>query len=1399
MKKLLSTFLAASRGISTFAGLSASADKVSGGDSAFEERTIAFTGAEGGGMYSKGARAAENQEVYHVTNLNDSGEGSFRDAVSKSGRFVVFDVSGMIDLSKNVTIPSNTTILGQTAPGNGICIRGNNVKIGGSNIIVRYIRFRVGAHMADGSDTRAQDGLEITDNSSNIIVDHCSVSWGTDENLSAYAVKDVTIQNSIIAEALNQSVHDKGEHSYAAIWGGVNLSVHHNIIASHKSRNPKIGTSETVAMTAGYTDDQTLVDMRNNIIYNWGDKAGYGAENGANVNIINNYYKPGPATPAGKRARIFEFSSGRKYKPGWSGAVYADGNYIDDDCADAVLVNENNWQPEKGTGVYPDGTVLEYAKLDEPNTTYINDYPITTTSAQEAYEYVLANAGARLPQLDVVDARILADVRNRTGAEGSKGSVGLVDDPRDTVPAENADSYDDRGYPVWEQVNRAADYDTDGDGIPNEWELSHGLNPSNPKDSLTVAVNGRSWLEIYADAGNNNGLELTADKTDAAKGEKITFTAASKYDSNTGMQLYIDGVAYGDPDSTVNEVSLESGCHTAVVYSESTNDISNIVYIRVADGENVLANGQSAEKNITGNYKVVSTIKASQYTKGVPSYIYAGNCGVGVVNNDGYEGVICAGARDNLTATEYSAAEYPLVKIERTGSTVELFAGKNLAEWTSLGSYEAVDADKTGTAVGAAAYTYAGGTVTAEVPDGTTVIAASYNTEGRMTGAKTAVFAGGKAEVGEVPNAKLMFVKSIKSLEPVELADMRTVSDFSQTYFVTGATAPTAEIIEPADGERIGYDAEVIVDVRPDGAPISQLLLYFNNELKNTLNVNITDAERVSIPVSFDSMANGTLRVTVVDTNLCLAQSEITAYISADPAPWQIEDIGSTDSKTFINVTPDYTYKISAPEGYIGGSEDKCGYVYQQFTGDNRLYYRSRMQSGSQFGIMLRTSLEPDADMYWFGGEYNADGNEKLTYDLKHRENGTVTLDEVIDNQQANLYFIAEKAGNTLNIYQTENGATVYTTKTLLASIDCSNLGDTYYMGFAAVGGAQNPSDAGWVAIDNNSGDDYYKWGFDNGLDWLWQMQESNVLRPSWTVEDVTSEEESGGKMKLEANDDYTSERYVFREYIMDNSLMPEVSLDFCVTGENPAMNIYFQTGDASKAYKAVIDEGILTSVGYTLGTAETSKWYTLNIRTDMTVDGVIGYATLTTKSGEVLAADIPIEQVTGTEFREQINTAKKTPVTKAVYFEPKAGSEGAYYIDNVEIRGNEPSVKVTKTESWYSFAGLPDGAFTEPITINGVTEAGGTVTSGESATVSAGEIKDSTKTKSVDGVSFKGKCRIKETGKKIPVPASEGAVVSVYAASASSSAERPLFINGQQYDIKAAVRSDYTCAEGES
>ncbi len=1350
MKKIISTILAATLCVGSAVPVMAA-----GGGGI--DKTLAFPGAEGGGMYSMGARAAQNYEVYHVTNLNDSGEGSFRDAVSKSGRFVVFDVSGMIDLSSNVTIKSNTTVLGQTAPGDGICFRGNNVKISGENVIVRYVRFRVGAHLADGSDTRTQDGLEITDNARNIILDHCSVSWGTDENLSAYAVENVTIQNCIIAEALNQSIHAKGEHSYGGIWGGVNLSVHHNLIATHKSRNPKIGTSETVAMTAGYTDDQSVIDMRNNVIYNWGDKAGYGAENGANVNIINNYYKPGPATPANKRARIFELSPGNKYQSGWTGAVYADGNVIGEDSAAADMVNASNWQIEAKTGVYLDSDAKIYVKLDEPNTTYINTYPITTTSAEEAYNYVLENAGARLPKLDAVDARIIEDVKNSTAPDGANGSIGLVDEPTDGVPEGSEALYDDRGYPLWVGETRAADYDADGDGIADEWEDKMGLNKENPTDSLFMAADGRTYLELFAEGGEP-GITLTVE------GNNVTVES----DLADEVDIYVDGELYatGVGASTVLDYD-KAGVYSVMAVA------SNGVYSNTAYYYSI--NPECIEPGIIeGDFTQV--IKLNQIaTVAKNSYATFGfnDCTVGA-GSVGYEKVLY------LDGETTPLGDTTMIKVEKANGKLSVYTGSTLLNWKLVKEYEATENE---------------------------------------THTSQKVWENGE----------------------------RYSVDIDVTH-ITEKTKPAISFVNITENQRIGFNEDIELAIGPDGAAVKQISISFNGEVIAEKSVDVRETEVITVSISLTSIAEGTLEASCVDENLGVAVCRENITVSADLTPWKIEDIGIGDSmvKTYVSVTNDYTYKINAPQGYIGGEEDICGFVYQKFRGDNRIYYRSRMQSGSQFGMMLRSSLDTDSDMYWFGGEYNADGEEKLKYHLKYRtnlpqpapayyEDGTVavsvaydesgrmtqvrtaefkdgyvdlekvdgfetryfgmkswdTLEPVsfgeavtapntfgeteigytLDNQNANLYFIAEKAGDTLNIYQTENSSTVYTTKKLLTSIDCSVLGDEYYMGFAAVGGGTNPPDAGWVAIDNNSGDNNYTWNFDNGLDWLWQMQERAVLEPKWT----------DGTMTLSPDDNYTSERYIFHEYITDDSLMPQMSADVFMSGETPTMNIYFQTGKSSEAYKVTLssEEGFVAN-----------KWYTVNIRTDVSAEGEVGYLTITSDDGAVVE-NLPINMVTGTEFRTQINTAKKTPVMKAVYFEPVQGNEGTYQIDNVAVSANEPSMSVTKLESWYTFEDMTIGTFTLPQTIAGTTEALGTELSGEEATISSGEVKEGSKT--VDGVKFTNKLRIKGTGKKFTVPVTKGAVVSVYASSASSSSTRPLYIDGVKYDLLSAVRSEYT------
>lgn len=1334
-------------------------------------QTKAFPTAEGGGMYTTGARGAlednKDIEVYHVTNLNDSGEGSFRDAVSKSNRIIVFDVSGMIDLRSQLTIGhDNITILGQTAPGDGICFRSNNIKVGASNVILRYLRFRVGSKLADGSDTRAQDGLEVTDNCQNVIIDHCSISWGTDENLSAYAVKDVTVQNCIIAEALNQSVHDKGEHSYGGIWGGVNVSFHHNIIATHKSRNPKIGTSETVAMTSGYTDKETVIDMWNNVIYNWGDKAGYGAENGANVNIVNNYYKPGPATPVEKRARIFELSPGNKYQTKWSGDIYASGNYIDDDSADAALVNAQNWQVDAKTGIYLDaGGVDTYTKLNSlRESSYLYNKEVQT--AQAAYEDVIANAGARLPKLDLVDSRIIDNVTNRTApAVGSNGSAYLMDDPVDGIPEGQEDLYDDRGYPLWVSETRAADYDTDGDGIPDEWEDRMGLNKENPTDSLNIGPEGYTWLEIFgedvispitageavqipADYAGSGSVTLSVNAADAVK-----------------IEFYSGDRLIAESDTTTADVILKPGMNiisAKLYYADGTSRITPV---------SITATKQTAhdDEMVSGSFDVVGTLEdIPNIVSGVYKGIYVDNFAIAAGYNDDFQKVIRYGKIDSGVPSEKDDRNYKYIKISVRDGHADLYAASTLAQWDKLSEN---------------GYDYTG----------TNPKAGSY-----------------------------------------VINDLETVYEAVVPWkVITEQTTPEISINNIEDNSRIGFEENINVTVKAQaGSTVSEIAVMLDDVIIKTLQgLGIDEnGETVDIPVSFTAVAEGDLTVMCFDSNLHSAQSNVHVYISANSDPWQIADIGISDdaAKTYMFATSDYTYKISGPEGGIGlyqginngdiviaagydngklvdvnmseygadftmpeasGTEqrmyvwdsltgmkpvkydvsDQFGYVYQKFTGDNRIYYRSRMQSGEQFGIMLRKSLDDDSEAYFFGGEYE---NGTLVYNLKSRSvKGELMATTVTDDLSgANLYFIAEKVGDTLNIYQTENGSTIYTTKKLLHSIDVSALGDEYYMGFASVYGKTdgNPPDAGWIGIDNSSGNSY-TWNFDYGLDWCWQMQEANVLSPSWTTDTVGGNDT--GKMVLKADDNYSGERYVFHEYLMDDEYVPEMSADVMLTGDEPAMNVYLQAGSADTAYKLTFDsdQKIKDSEGKEIGAWNSSGFY--NVKMAVGIDEQLLDAkctiTITAPDGTTVAENILIPA--DSNFRTQINTEKKTPVTKAVYFEPVSGAGGTYYIDNVHVTPRQDAYKIVKTEKLYTFNSAESY---EGMTLGGVTA-------------------DTSKKKNISGISFTGAVRLgKTTTATFPV---EGECdITIYAASASSGESRTIVVNGTDMTFSSAAEQTY-------
>ncbi|MDE6526390.1 MAG: pectate lyase, partial [Muribaculaceae bacterium] len=253
------------------------------------EKQPAFPGAEGFGRYTTGGRGGN---VYHVTNLLDNGTGSLRWALSQAGpRTIVFDVSGTIHLSSGLSIPANTTIAGQSAPGDGICVADYPVTVG-NNCIVRYMRFRLGNKNVLKNGADGWDGLSAMD-SHDIIIDHCSISWSIDECCSVLGNVNTTVQWSMVDQSLVNAGHSKGAHGYGGNWGGSGASFHHNLVAHHGSRTPRLGPRPTTQL------DERM-DMRNNVIYNYGGNGCYGGE-GMDVNIVNNYYKPGPATPSNAR------------------------------------------------------------------------------------------------------------------------------------------------------------------------------------------------------------------------------------------------------------------------------------------------------------------------------------------------------------------------------------------------------------------------------------------------------------------------------------------------------------------------------------------------------------------------------------------------------------------------------------------------------------------------------------------------------------------------------------------------------------------------------------------------------------------------------------------------------------------------------------------------------------------------------------------------------------------------------------------------------------------------------------------------------------------------------------------------------------------------------------------
>ena len=502
----------------------------------------AFPGAEGHGRYVTGGRGGK---VIHVTNLNDKGTGSFRAAVTgNSKKIIVFDVAGVIPLASDLTIGSNTTILGQTAPSPGITLRYYTVRPE-DNCIIRFIRLRRGQEkdINDGADATWQR------NKTGIIFDHCSFSWSIDEVASFYDNNNFTMQWCTVAESLTNPGHSKGAHGYGGIWGGKLASFHHNFVGHLMNRGPRFNGARYG--WTGYTSNKDYdtykwenpvqaenVDFRNCVMYN-AQGTCYGGPGGGQINIVNNYFKAGPShslksktlngikvsvssgNERGSQNRITQVtvsSSGNSDKKhpeyyemtsryfisgnttentkgtvtknqDWKGVVYDKGTYTYN--GEIYSADKKNFYGDAVAHQTIDGVSCVKIKMDNPAPTG----EVTTHSAAEAFSKVLAYGGASLYR-DEIDARYMEEAK--TGTAQYKGSItqspGIIDKVSDV-----------NGYTesTFGTASHPADFDTDKDGIPDAWELANGLNPNDDSDALTYSLDGKGYytnLEVYANS-----------------------------------------------------------------------------------------------------------------------------------------------------------------------------------------------------------------------------------------------------------------------------------------------------------------------------------------------------------------------------------------------------------------------------------------------------------------------------------------------------------------------------------------------------------------------------------------------------------------------------------------------------------------------------------------------------------------------------------------------------------------------------------------------------------------------------------------------------------------------------------------------------------------------------------
>ena len=550
-----------------------SSGTVKGAVYSFQLNRLAFPTAEGYGRFARGGRGGY---VYHVTNLSDSGEGSLRYGLENmtGARTIVFDVGGIIKLNSKLTVPAeggNVYVAGQTAPGDGITLTHWGFgMLGCDDVIIRDIRVRAGDRGLSGVND-VSDGMGLS-SSNHCIIDHCSMSWATDEGFSSRSASNITFQWNIIGESLHDSIHYNADdrsktetHAFAASISGNTGSFHHNLLIDCTGRNWSMaGGMEQDAVTYG-----GKLDIRNNVVYNWRDRTTDGGV--GRLNFVNNYYKAGASSNTSLHVVSID---GNELNTSDCQKMYVSGNVMTDTKGNQILkASDDAWSVGKAKSNLYNCTIND-VKLNAP---FCESY-VNTDSAEEAYKRVIDNnsgAGANVPSLDYIDSRYHKEVTNGTYTyKGSKqGLAGILDSQNDAG-----------GYPTSANFKGGnAKTDTDRDGMPDEWENAHGLDPNNASDGAIVSLSGDDYtnLEMYLN-------ELA--------GDNVEYNGAPPAPPVSAFE-YIEAESYDNESGTKNEDN-ENGQHVGYIENGDYIAFGNVDFGAGAKSFKALVTGNASQIEI---------------------------------------------------------------------------------------------------------------------------------------------------------------------------------------------------------------------------------------------------------------------------------------------------------------------------------------------------------------------------------------------------------------------------------------------------------------------------------------------------------------------------------------------------------------------------------------------------------------------------------------------------------------------------------------------------------------------------------------------------------------------------------------------------------------------------------